>query len=230
MCTRFTLHNLDALRALLENLEVAMPESLRPLYNIPLTTRLPAVVRRRGVTALEPLSFGMLLPPRSPGEKPMQLANARAETLLQRPAFRDAVRHRRCLVPADGFYEWEHAGRARLPHYFHRKDGAAFWFAGLWREGSEVTPPAFVLVTTTPNSLVAPLHDRMPVVLEPGGAREWLGDEPLPPARLAALGAPWAPDGWTEHPVDPRMNSARHEGPDCIAPWHAPAEQRKLFD
>lgn len=231
MCTRFTLHNLTALTAMLARLGVTGPADQAPRYNIPVTTLVPVVARREGANALGAFRFGVTLPPRTAGERPTLLANARAETVRERPAFRDAVRHRRCLVPADGFFEWEHAGRARQPHYFHRRDGATFYFAGLWRpEPDPAAPPGFVLVTTTPNNLVTRLHDRMPVVLEPETAPEWLGDQPLAPERLADLCAPWPADAWTSHPVHPRMNHARHAAPDCVAPWTPPAPEPTLFD
>jgi len=121
MCTRYSLHNLEALKRALEKLGLKVPAELRAIYNATLTTRLPAVTKRRGAVALEPLAFGALIPPREPQGKPLLLANARSETLLARGTFKEAARHRRCLVPADGFYEWEKQGKARLPHYFQRR-------------------------------------------------------------------------------------------------------------
>jgi len=230
MCTRYSLHQLEALQRALAKLGLGLPQRLRELYNIALSTRAPAVTRQKGVNALAPLAFGVSLPPRAPGDRPLPLANARSETLLAKGAFRDAARHRRCLVPADGFYEWEKQGRARLPHYFQRRDGAPFFFAGLWRPETALTPPAFVIVTTRANALLAPIHDRMPVLLTDATAPEWLGDEPLPPARLDALCAPFPAEAMRAHRVDPRMNSARHEGPDCIVPFTPPPPERELFD
>lgn len=230
MCTRFTLHRLEELRNALVDLGVTLPERIRESYNIALTVRVPAITRRQAVNSLAPLAFGLLLPPKEPGERPLTLANARSETMLAKPTFRDAVQHRRCLVPADGFFEWEKRGRERQPHYFTRRDGAPFFFAGLWREETPVAPPAFVIVTTAPNELLSPIHDRMPVMLDGARAAEWLGDQPLAPARLDALCAPFPAGAMASHTVHPRMNSARHEGPDCIAPWTPPAPERELFD
>lgn len=227
MCTRYSLHQLEALQRALAKLGLELPKRLRELYNIALTTRAPAVTRQKGVSALVPLAFGVSLPPRTPGARPLQLANARSETLLAKGAFRDAARHRRCLVPADGFYEWEKQGKARQPHYFSRRDGEPFFFAGLWRPETALTPPAFVIVTTQPNALLASIHDRMPVMLTDATAPEWLGDEPLPPGRIDALCAPFPAAAMRSHRVDPRMNSARHGGPDCIAPL---TPERGLFD
>lgn len=231
MCTRYALHNREALDRALQKFGLKMPAELRAIYNATLTTRLPAITKRKGTIALEPLAFGTLLPPKAPGDQPLLLANARAETLLARNAFKDAVQHRRCLVPADGFYEWEKQGKARQPHYFQRRDGETFFFAGLWRAETTISPPAFVIVTTSPNRLLAPIHDRMPVILgDDTTASEWLGEEPLAPGRLDALCAPFPADAMQSHPVNPRMNSARYENPDCIEPFTPPPAERELFD
>lgn len=231
MCTRYSLHNLEALQRALKKFGLKLPAELRAIYNATLTTRMPAITKRKGTVALEPLAFGTLMPPKAPGEKPLLLANARAETLLARGAFKDAAQHRRCLVPADGFYEWEKQGKARQPHYFQRRDGEPSFFAGLWRPETAISPPAFVIVTTSPNELLAPIHDRMPVMLaDDARAHEWLGDEPLPPGRLETLCAPFSAVAMRSHRVHPRMNSARHEAPDCIEPFTPPARERELFD
>jgi len=230
MCTRYSLHNLEALKRALEKLGLKVPAELRAIYNATLTTRLPAVTKRRGAVALEPLAFGALIPPREPQGKPLLLANARSETLLARGTFKEAARHRRCLVPADGFYEWEKQGKARLPHYFQRREGEPFFFAGLWRPETPVSPPAFVIVTTTPNSLLAPIHDRMPVILTDYRAEAWLGEEPLPDGRTDELCVPFPAAEMRSHRVSPQMNSARFEGPACIAPFTPPPPERGLFD
>jgi len=147
-----------------------------------------------------------------------RMINARAETLLDKPSFRDAARHRRCLVPADGFYEWEKQGRVRLPHYFTLKGGEPFFFAGLWEPARDDAPAAFCIVTTTPNDLLQHIHDRMPVILGPNSGPVWLGDEPLDPAQLARLCRPLPAEMMTGHRVDPRVNNVRYDAPDCIAP------------
>ena len=230
MCNRYSLSNLKALRDLLARLGVSTPEEARTRFNLPLTTRAPVVTRKAGKTALEAHSFGASLPPREPGGRPLLLGNARAETLTQRRAFKDAVRHRRCLVPADGFFEWERLGRARQPHYFHLRSREAFFFAGLWRPESPVAPSSFVIVTTAPNALLAAIHDRMPVILDREASEAWLGDQPLPEPRVAELCRPFPAALMASHRVDPAMNDARTDGPACIAPWTPPLAEPTLFD
>lgn len=229
MCNRYSLANVEALRRLLDELGLATPEDLLARYNLPLTAPAPIVVQQSGHRRLGRAAFGLELPPREPGGRPMLVGNARAETLLQRPAFRDAARHRRCAVPADGFFEWEKVGARRQPHHFHRPDRSPFFFAGLWRPDADGTPASFVIVTTTPNAVVAPIHDRMPVVLDTPAATAWLGDEPLPPERLGALCVPCPAELLARHPVDPRVGQVRFDEPACLAPWTPPREPT-LFD
>lgn len=220
MCYRYTLTDLMALRALLEASALGVDfdlTHLKPRYNVALTSLMP-VITRRGRPRLETMRFGLTLPARTADTKPLLVANARTETLLAKPAFRDATQCRRCLVPADGFYEWEKQGRTRLPHYFALKSRAAFFFAGLWKPECADTPAAFAIVTTAPNTLLQRIHDRMPVMLGPNSGPAWLGDEPLAAAQLTRLGRPLRADLMTGHRVDPRVNNARYEAADCIAP------------
>ena len=146
------------------------------------------------------------------------LVNARAETLAQKPAFREAFRRRRCLIPATGFYEWEKRGRARLPWLFRRAGSEPFAFAGLWEPRTADGEPAAVIVTTPPNELMAPLHHRMPALLASAEAcRAWL-DASATESDLAAFLAPADASQMTATPVSPRMNRSEFDSPDCVAP------------
>jgi putative SOS response-associated peptidase YedK len=220
MCTRYALSDLKAITTLVEaaNLDVYVDLiGSEPRFNVALTQRVPVITKRSKVK-LETLSFGQLLPARATAKKPLLLANARAETLLTKHSFRDAAQHRRCLVPATGFYEWERLSTTRLPHYFTLPAGPAFFFAGLWEPETAINPAAFAIVTTSPNTLLGAIHDRMPVILGPNSGAAWLGDDPLPPARLAQLCRPFSAEKMAGHRVDPRVNNVRYEAPDCIAP------------
>lgn len=150
------------------------------------------------------------------------LLNARCETLTEKPSFRDSFHRRRCLVPATGFYEWEKRGRARLPWVFRLAPAApaapppAFAFAALWSPETETD--SLVLVTTAANSLLARIHDRMPVLLRDAAAcLAWL-DPDATPADLAPLFIPPPADALQATPVSPRLNHLDFEGPACIAP------------
>jgi putative SOS response-associated peptidase YedK len=220
MCTRYTLTNMQALAEFCETLGVALDPAAAPRYNAALTQRLPVIVSQ-GRPTLAALAFGFTLPPRPPETRGLLLANARAETFLVKPTFRDAVAHRRCLVPADGFFEFEKDGKARRPHYFYLKEHRPFFFAGLWQPEAEATPAAFAIVTTSPNGVVGPVHDRMPVILGPNSGPAWLGDQPLDPVEVARLCRPLPADMMAGHRVDPRVNNVRYEAADAVTPLPA---------
>lgn len=152
------------------------------------------------------------------------LANARSETIADKPVFRTAWRRRqRCLIPASGFYEWEKAGRSRLPWLFQRADGQPFCFAGLWDAWIDPLDAAVVesctLLTTTPNSLLARIHDRMPVMLDYEAARAWLDPDTTDPQSLLR---PLPEDAMQATPLIPRVNSVANDDAACLTPAGPP--------
>ena len=220
MCTRYLLvRPATALAAALGVDEVPLP---KPRYNAAPRQPLPVVRRRPSAPGREvaTLRWG-LVPAWSPTpERPALLLNARAETLAAKPAFRDAFRQRRCLVPADGFYEWQRTPGGPMPWLFEHTGADLLLLAGLWERwsGPGAEPfESFALVTTTPNPLVAPFHDRMPVILPPAHAEAWL-DPATPPARLESLLVPFPAAALRARPVHPRLNNVAHDDPACLAP------------
>jgi putative SOS response-associated peptidase YedK len=160
-----------------------------------------------------------------PGKRPI---NARSESAAEKPLFRQAFREGRCLVPASGFFEWRKDGPVRQPYYFHRVDGAPLLFAGLqdrW-EGPEGAVETFAILTTRANGLMAPIHDRMPVILDPGAGHAWMDPSPGGAQALLELLRPCPEELLACHPVDPRVGNPRVEGPDLIRPAVGP---RSLF-
>jgi putative SOS response-associated peptidase YedK len=154
-----------------------------------------------------------------------RLINARAETVATTPAFRSSFQKRRCLVPADGFYEWERVTTSiRQPNLIRRADGSPMAFAGLWSPWRDPADPAaewvrtFTIVTTTANATLAPIHDRMPVILPASEWDAWLDPEAQDPGALLGLLRPAPDDLLIRYPVTRRVNSARNEGPDLVAP------------
>ena len=141
--------------------------------------------------------------------------NARAETVASKPAFRAAFRRRRCLVPADGFYEWTGPRGKRQPLNIHRSDGNPLALAGLWESHDEFGP-TFTIITTAPNAYMSTIHSRMPVVLEPGDWNTWLSADDEDPAWRAALLRPAADHVLTGYPVNPAVNSVRNNGPHLL--------------
>lgn len=156
--------------------------------------------------------------------------NARSETVDTKPAFRGAFRHRRCLVPADGFFEWQ--GEGKLPWRFVRPDRGVFLFAGLWESWTSSAPAGmllttFSLLTTRPNKIVEPIHDRMPVILSGSGIGAWLDPE-TEPHRLKDLLIPYPDTDLERYSVSPRVGDARMEGPECIERVAPPPTQLEL--
>ena len=150
-----------------------------------------------------------------------RLINARAETAAEKPAFRAAFRSRRCLIVADGFYEWQRAGNRKQPYFFHLRDDRPFAFAGLWEvwetpDRSRVE--SCTLLTTVANGLVRPIHDRMPVILAAADYTPWLDAGVEEPKRLASLLGPYPSEAMAADPVGPRVNSPGNDDPGCIEP------------
>jgi putative SOS response-associated peptidase YedK len=226
VCGRFTLAS--PAETIADVFGLADPEEvpeLAPRYNIaPTEPVLTVRARREGAGAArrvaETRRWG-LVPHFAKEIAGPPLFNARAETLARRPAFRDAFRRHRCLVPADGFYEWQAVSGRRQPFHQRRADGAPFAMAGLyacWRpeEGEPVT--SCTIVTTAANALLAPVHDRMPVILDPADWDAWLDPDARDPDALAALLRPAPEAGWVSYAVDPRVNRARHDEPTNVEP------------
>ena len=157
---------------------------------------------------------------KAPADGPL-LINARAETIAEKPAFRAAVRARRCLIPASGFYEWTREKDARLPWYIARRDAAPIAFAGIWQDwtGGDQTLTTCAIVTTAANARMAPIHHRMPLVLEPADWPLWLGEAGPGAARLMR---PPPEDALEAHRVGTAVNSNRASGPELIEPITGP--------
>jgi putative SOS response-associated peptidase YedK len=151
-----------------------------------------------------------------------RMINARAETAAERPAFRDAMKRRRCLVPADGFYEWKAptTGKRKQPHLIRMKDDRPFAFAGLWEcwgHGADRVE-SFTILTTSPNELVAPIHDRMPVIVAPGDYDRWL-DPKVDSAGVKELLRPYDAGEMVAQPVGTHVNNPANDTPECVEAW-----------
>jgi putative SOS response-associated peptidase YedK len=149
-----------------------------------------------------------------------RLINARAETAPDKPAFRSAFRHRRCLVLADGFYEWQKLGSKKQPFYFRLRDGKPFALAGLWEhwEGGDKLLETCTLLTTQANNVLRPVHERMPVILPPDAYERWLDPAVQKPDQLTPLLRPYPAEAMAGYPVNPTVNNPRNDNPRCIEP------------
>src|SRR5215203_5150139 len=174
MCGRYTLAS--PTERLAEEFGVdASSIELSPNYNVAPTQGVAAVLEEGGQRRLEVLRWGLIPPWADDPGIGSRMINARSETAPGKPSFRRAFRERRCLIPADGFYEWQRTNGAKQPYYIHMEDGRPFAFAGLWESwhnGREIR--SCTIITTNPNEVAAPIHNRMPVILHPEDYEMWL--------------------------------------------------------
>lgn len=222
MCGRYTL---SARR--LERAEKALyklfPE-LDPRYNIAPSQDVP-VIRESPEEKYELVMarWGLIPHWAKDTKTGYSMINARAETVAAKPAFRDAFRRRRCLVPADGFYEWKKAGAAKQPFHIRLKAGGDFAFAGLWErwrgEGQEIESCS--IIVTGANELLRPIHDRMPVILDPADYAAWLNAENWDPETLAGLLRPYPAERMEAVPVSSRVNSPKIDEASLLDPVEA---------
>jgi len=203
----------------MQQLGVKDPRDFVSRYNIAPTTVIPAIRTRDSGREAVPLQWGLVPWWAKTNQDGARLSNARAEGIVSKPAFREAVRKRRCVVPASGFYEWQTIGKQKFPWYFQLRDESPFLLAGIWenwRSPDGVELETCALITTTPNSVVAALHDRMPAILRGVEVDRWLDASIQDPALIEPLLGPLPAELMTSTPVSPRMNSVRYDGPDCL--------------
>jgi putative SOS response-associated peptidase YedK len=229
MCGRYRLSkDLEALLELFTSL-LTTRAHITPRFNIAPTQQAPVVVRFDAGEELRMMSWGLVPSWAKDTKGAAGLINARSETAADKPSFRAAFKRKRCLVPANGFYEWEVTPDGKQPWHIGRKDGALFCFAGLWEswkptDAKDVeTLQTFTILTTEPNALVSRIHDRMPVILPREAFATWL-DAETPREALQPLLVPFNAESMTAWPVTRRTSSGRYDAPDCAEPLTAPEE------
>jgi putative SOS response-associated peptidase YedK len=221
MCGRFTL-TIDP-NHLQEAFPWAdIPEDLSPRYNIAPSQPI-AVIPNTGDNTVSMYKWGLIPSWSKDPAIGDRMINARAESLAEKPSFRNAYRRRRCLILADGFYEWKQSPslKSKQPVYIRIKSERPFAFAGLWEiwkspDGSEIR--SCTIITTQPNSLLEPIHNRMPVILPPNAYNLWLASEDRQPAQLNDLLIPYPSDEMIAFPVSKMVNSPQNDSPDLIKP------------
>ncbi len=191
-----------------------------PSYNIAPTQAALAVTNGNGRQASR-MRWGLIPSWARSTSGAARMINARAETVAERPAFRSAFSRRRCLVLADGYYEWRRNGKSRTPFRVTIDSGDPFAFAGLWetwRDPEGETVGSCAIITTTANSLLSPIHDRMPVILPPHLEALWLDHNVQDPGLLSSVLVPYPADAMRAYEVSPLVNSVRNNGPELLAP------------
>ena len=193
---------------------------LSPSYNVAPGGEIATVLPDGGERRLEMLRWGLVPPWADDPEIGSRMINARSETAPEKPSFRRAFRERRCLIPADGFYEWRREKDGKQPFFVRMKDGSPFAFAGLWEswEGDGMGPiRSCTILTTAPNRVVGEVHNRMPVIVPPDAYDAWLDPE-AERQELVSLLASYPDDAMEAYPVSRAVNSPRNDGPGCIEP------------
>jgi putative SOS response-associated peptidase YedK len=221
MCGRFTL-SVDP-----GELQEAFPgfinkSSFSPRYNIA-PTQPVAVITNSTVPQLDYYLWGLIPSWAKDPEIGSRLINARSETLAEKPSFRSAFRRRRCLIPANGFFEWKAipGEKSKVPMFIHLKPAKCFAFAGLWElwsapDGSEIR--SCTIITTEPNELMETIHNRMPVILPSTAFTDWLDPNERTPESLVKWLAPYPAGEMEAYPVSRLVNSPQNDVPECVQP------------
>jgi putative SOS response-associated peptidase YedK len=217
MCGRFTL--ITDIQTVAAIFGVPATLEAQPRYNIAPSQDVVSILRN-GSAHLEWLRWGLI--PSWAAEETIgsRMINARAETLAEKPSFKRLLRTRRCLIVADGFYEWQRHQNGKTPMYITLRDRAPFAFAGLWDQWSDAegrTLRTCTIVTTEPNELLAPIHNRMPVILPRTACERWLDPTVREPEALLPLLRPYPAEEMQARPVSRLVNDPRNEGAALLA-------------
>jgi putative SOS response-associated peptidase YedK len=232
MCGRFTISKKP--EDIASRYQVKLPSGLKPRYNVAPMQNV-GVITARQPDSLQSFRWGLVPSWSLDASTSGNLINAKAETIFSKIPFKHCIREQRCLVPADGFYEWKKAGKERIPYRFTLSDGELFSFAGLhdaW-ENPETGEQwhTFTIITTEANKLVRNIHDRMPVILRKDLERLWIAPD-LSDAQVNSLLKPYDAGAMTMYETHRMVNSVANDGPECIqaAPKYYPGETLGLFD
>lgn len=223
MCSRFSLtHRIELAAKWRKILDPrGHLKNFVPKYNIAPTDETLVITYRNGEIEVDQMIFGLIPHWAKDIKMGLNCINARSETVNVKPSFREPFKHRRCVIPADGFFEWQREGKTKKPHRFVLKNGEVLSLAGLWDEWVSPfgqTVKSFCVITTEPNELMAQIHDRMPVILDPKQEDEWLHSKNPDPTTLLRLLKPFPSELMTSYRVSEMMNSSRNKGPECIQP------------
>jgi len=220
MCGRFSL---GATIRVGQLFDVPNWSDTPPRYNIAPSQDVPAVIQNRETGAREyrPFKWGLVPSWAKDPAIGNRMINARSETAATKPTFRKPLRERRCLILADGFYEWKREGLRKQPYYIKFRDGEPFAFAGLWDHWAPADGEPLetcTILTTTPNEVLQPLHDRMPAILPRDAYNVWLDPAMRDAEPLQILLTSYPAEEMTTYPVSTRVNNPAYDAPECIAP------------
>jgi putative SOS response-associated peptidase YedK len=231
MCGRFTLRSPASVIA--EQFSVFEVPDLQARFNIAPSQPVPVVRQQPDSRTLSMFRWGLVPHWAKDISIGNSLTNARSETVASKPAFRSAFKKRRCLIVADGFYEWQRTEKQKQPYFIHRRDDRPFAMAGLWEswDGGEGVTESCTIVTTEANDLMRPIHDRMPVILPQDEYATWLDVSQDGGDSLLEKLKPYAGDDFEAYTISTRVNSPRNDGAELIERIDTPQKrERSLFD
>jgi putative SOS response-associated peptidase YedK len=223
MCGRYTI--ITDVRELADDFgaEIDPGFQLKPRYNVAPSQTVPVIAVQEGKRILRGMHWGLV--PFWAKEKSIgyKMINARSETIAEKPSFKQALLKRRCLILADGFYEWRKEGSAKTPMWIRLKNEKPFFFAGLWESWSPPDDKETILLSTTiitiaANEFMKSIHDRMPVILPKETAEAWLDEGTKDAAKLTQYLKPYPAEAMIAHPVSILVNSPKNDRPECILP------------
>lgn len=233
MCGRYRLsHRKQLVEEYFDS--VSGEEEWSPRYNVAPIQPVP-IVRQNPTQPIRELSlvrWGLIPSWAKDTSVAAQMINARSETAATKPAFRDALQFRRCLILADGFYEWRRTGKVKQPYCFEVAEGKLFAFAGIWerwKAPSGTMVETCSILTTTPNAVTSAVHDRMPVILHPDNYDLWLDPRMRSVAAVCELLKPYDARMMRCYPVSTRINHVANDDPECSAPVKLAQIQAGLF-
>jgi putative SOS response-associated peptidase YedK len=233
MCGRFTLTRQDR-RELAQLLGVDENDlrDYRPRYNIAPTDQHFIVTSKYEQRTVRPASWGLVNTWPTDNSRASQCINAKVESLQERTTFREAFLRRRCIVPADGFYEWRGPKTQREPVWIHPTDSGLLLFAGLyesWQPKPGQWQRTFTIITTSANELIKSIHDRMPAILDERMAEDWMNPQEPNPERLKSILVPASEKKLAISPASPLVNNVKNDGPELLSGQVARGQQLRLI-
>lgn len=218
MCGRYSIADTGTIPIRFTGVHIGI--DLKPRYNAAPSEELPVIIND-GETHVELMRWGLVPFWAKDVKMGYKMINARAETVQEKPSYRKALAMQRCIIPADGFFEWKKAGREKTPYYFFLKDHGLFGFAGLydiWKDKEGKDLRSYTIITTQPNTLLEPIHNRMPVILEKRDEETWLNPDETEAARLVKLLHPYSASEMDSYPVSHLVNSPANDTKEVIVP------------
>jgi putative SOS response-associated peptidase YedK len=220
MCGRFTLHTPESRLREVFNLETSRPLGLKPRYNIAPSQQVPIIRDTESAREMKMARWGLIPHWSKEPKTKYSTINARIETVAEKPTYRTSFKHRRCLIPADGFYEWKPINGRKIPHHIRMRDGGVFAMAGLWDhwQGEGEDLESCTIIVMPANAVITPLHERMPAIIAPAQYDLWLDPRVADKTEIMGYLHSAPSSELVTYPISPWVNSPQHDDDRCIQP------------